>query len=284
VAHRYPYLNVATPIAFAHRGGAAEGDENSLNAFARAIAAGYRYLEIDVHATRDGVCVVFHDDTLDRMLGRSGKVEDVTFADLRAMRIGGESLVPTLGEVLDAFPEARLNIDLKTDASVDPAIETLWRLGARDRVLLASFSDRRIRWVRKVCGPRQATSMGQREVAALRLGSLHGRGLAGFVPGVVAAQVPVRFGGVRVVDARFVRHAHKLGMQVHVWTVDDPAQMHELLDLGVDGIMTDRIEVLKRVLTERGQWHPPTFGISSPPTPSPGPISPGTHSPEAPSD
>jgi glycerophosphoryl diester phosphodiesterase len=144
---------------------------------------------------------------------------------------------------------------MKRDPAVDPTIETVWRVGARDRVLLASFSDRRIRWARRVCGPRQATSMGQREVAALWLGSRHGRGLAGFVAGVPAVQVPVRYTRVRVVDARFVDHAHKLGMQVHVWTIDDPAEMHTLLDLGVDGIMTDRLDVLKTVLVERGDWN-----------------------------
>jgi glycerophosphoryl diester phosphodiesterase len=256
VAHRFAYLDGPTPIAFAHRGGAAAGDENSLAAFARAVAAGYRYLETDVHATADGVAVVFHDDTLDRMLGRPGRVSDLTLAELRSERIAGEAVVPTLAEVLEAFPECRLNIDLKADSAVEPAIETIWRCNARDRVLLASFSDRRIRWARRICGPRQATSLGQREVAALRLGSLHGRGLAGFVPGVAAAQVPARYAGLPVVDARFVAYAHKLGMQVHVWTVDDPARMRELLDLGVDGIMTDHIEVLREVLTERGQWAP----------------------------
>lgn len=256
MAHRFAYLDGPIPIAFAHRGGAAVGDENSMAAFSRAVAAGYRYLETDVHATADGVTVVFHDDTLERMLGRPGRVEDLSFADLRSERIGGEAVVPTLAEVLEEFPECRLNVDLKADSAVDPTIETIWRCNARDRVLLASFSDRRIRWARRVCGPRQATSLGQREVAALRFGSLHGRGLAGFVPGVAAVQVPVRYAGIPVVDARFVGHAHKLGMQVHVWTVDDPARMRELLDLGVDGIMTDHIEVLREVLTERGHWSP----------------------------
>jgi glycerophosphoryl diester phosphodiesterase len=254
VAHRFAYLDAPTPIAFAHRGGAAVGDENSIAAFTRAVSAGYRYLETDVHATSDGVAVVFHDDTLDRMLGRPGRIEDLTLAELRSERIGGEAVVPMLAELLEAFPECRLNVDLKADSAVDPTIETIWRCNARDRVLLASFSDRRIRWARQICGPRQATSLGQREVAVLRFGSLHGRGLAGFVPGVAAAQVPVRYARLPVVDARFVAHAHRLGMQVHVWTVDDPAQMRDLLDLGVDGIMTDHIEVLREVLTERGQW------------------------------
>jgi glycerophosphoryl diester phosphodiesterase len=254
VAHRYAYLDTPTPIPFAHRGGAAIGDENSMAAFERAIGAGYRYLETDVHATSDGVPVTFHDDTLDRMLGRPGRVEDLTWADLRSLRVGGESMVPALADVLDTWPECRLNVDLKADSAVDPTIEAIWKVNARDRVLLASFSDRRIRWARRICGPRQATSMGQREVAALRFASLHGRGLAGFVPSVAAVQVPVRYAKVRVVDARFVRHAHRLGMQVHVWTIDDPAEMQELLDLGVDGIMTDRIEVLRDVLTARGRW------------------------------
>ena len=100
----------------------------------------------------------------------------------------------------------------------------------------------------------QATSLGQREVAALWLGGWYGRGLAGFVPGVAAVQVPRRYARIRVVDAKFVRHAHRLGMQVHVWTIDEPAEMHELLDLGVDGIMTDHIDTLRKVLEDRGSW------------------------------
>jgi glycerophosphoryl diester phosphodiesterase len=258
VAHRYPYLDAALPIPFAHRGGAADGDENTMDAFERAVASGYLYLETDVHSTSDGVPVVFHDDTLQRMFGRPGKIEDLSWADVASLKIGGAAAVPTLVDLLEALPTARLNIDMKADSAVDPTIEAVWKLNARDRVLLASFSDRRIRWVRQVCGPRQATSMGQREVAALRIGSLVGRGLGGFVPGVPAVQVPVRYAGVKVVDARFVRHAHRLGMQVHVWTIDDPAEMTDLLDLGVDGIMTDRLDVLREVLQARGSWSGPS--------------------------
>ncbi len=158
--------------------------------------------------------------------------------------------------MLDGLPECRFNIDMKADSAVDPTIEAMWKVNARDRVLLAAFSDRRIRWARQVCGPRQATSMGQRETAALKFGSLHGRGLGGFVPGVPAVQVPIRLRGVRIVDARFVRHAHRLGMQVHVWTMDDPAEINALLDLGVDGIMSDRLDVLRGVLDARGGWPP----------------------------
>jgi len=258
VAHRFAFLDAAPPLAFAHRGGGPAGAENTIAAFTRAAKLGYRYLETDVRATADGVAVVFHDAGLRRILDRPGRLAEVTWSDLRTVRVGGATVVPRLADLLDALPEQRFNVDIKADDAVDPTIEAVWQAAARDRVLLASFSDARIRWVRRVCGPRMATSLGQREVARLRLGSLHGRALSGFVPGVPAVQVParwpVRLGGVPVVDRRFVAHAHRLGMQVHVWTVNDIAEMHDLLDLGVDGIMTDHIEALRTVLTERGQW------------------------------
>jgi glycerophosphoryl diester phosphodiesterase len=254
VAHRFAFLDAALPIAFAHRGGGPAGAENTLAAFTRAAKLGYRYLETDVRATADRVAVVFHDAGLRRILDRPDRVAQLSWADLNSVRTGGAGVVPRLEDLLDALPEQRFNVDIKADDAVDPTVEAVWRVAARDRVLLASFSDRRIRWVRRLCGPRQATSLGQREVARLRLGALHGRALAGFVPGVPAVQVPVRFGGVRVVDRRLVAHAHRLGMQVHVWTVNDIAEMHDLLDLGVDGIMTDHIEALRTVLVERGQW------------------------------
>jgi glycerophosphoryl diester phosphodiesterase len=266
------------PIAFAHRGGAADGDENTMAAFERAVQAGYRYLETDVHATADGVPVVFHDDSLQRMFGRPGRIEDLTWADVNSLREDGATVVPSLVDLLDAFPECRLNVDMKADSAVDPTIEAIWKLNARDRVLLASFNDRRIRWARQICGPRQATSMGQREVAALRIGSLIGRGLGGFVPGVPAVQVPVRYAGVKVVDARFIQHAHRLGMQVHVWTIDDPGQIRDLLDLGVDGIMTDRLDVLSEVLQQLGRWTPPPAperGSAEPPEQGPSTEDPG---------
>jgi len=250
-----PYLDAPTPLAFAHRGGAATGDENTAEAFERAVKLGFRYVETDVHATADGVPVVFHDDTLTRLTGQAGRVADLRWADLATVRVGGAAAIPRLDDTLGGWPEIRFNIDVKADNGAAPAVETIRRAGAADRVLLASFSDRRIRWARQLCGPRQATSLGQREVAALRFGAWYGRGLAGFVPGVAAVQVPHRYARIRVVDAKFVRHAHRLGMQVHVWTIDEPAEMHELLDLGVDGIMTDRIEVLRDVLKERGSWH-----------------------------
>ena len=250
---RFPFLDAPLPLAFAHRGGAAAGDENTAAAFERAITLGYRYVETDVHATADGVPVVFHDATLDRVTGRAGQVAALRWADLRTVRVGGSAAVPRLDEVLDAWPEIRFNIDVKADAGAEPTVEAVRRAAAQDRVLLASFSDARLAELRRLAGPAVATSLGRRAVTRMRIASLAGLP----VPrpaSAVAAQVPVRHGRVRVVDDRFVRSAHRTGLQVHVWTIDDPAEMERLLDLGVDGLMTDRIEVLREVYQRRGHW------------------------------
>jgi glycerophosphoryl diester phosphodiesterase len=262
------FLDAPLPLAFAHRGGAATGDENTLDAFRRAVELGYRYLETDTHATADGVAVVFHDSTLDRMLGRPGRIGALRWKDIASLRIGGSAAVPRLDDLLGGWPQVRFNIDVKSDAAVEATLAAVRRTAAMDRVLLASFSDARLARMRHALGPAVATSLGTRE--ALRVWSasrLAGPGRPGTSPrtrpgrrrprladGVVAAQVPLRRGRLRVVDRRFVAHAHRLGLQVHVWTIDDRAEMHELLDLGVDGIMTDRIDILREVYRDRGHW------------------------------
>jgi glycerophosphoryl diester phosphodiesterase len=249
----HAYLDAPLPLAFAHRGGAAEGDENTVEAFARAVALGYRYVETDVHATADGVPVIFHDPDLMRLTGSAGTVRGLRWADLATLRIGGAGAVPRLDEVLAAWPEIRFNIDVKEDAAAAPAVAALRRAGAARRALLASFSDRRLSILRALAGPDFATSLGRRSVAWLKLGSL--AGLPVRPPAsAVAAQVPPRAGRIGVVDRRFVAYAHRRGLQVHVWTIDSAAEMNRLLDLGVDGIMTDRIEVLRDVYAARGLW------------------------------
>jgi glycerophosphoryl diester phosphodiesterase len=253
---RFAYLDAPTPLAFAHRGGAAEGDENTADAFRRAVDLGFRYVETDVHATADGVPVVFHDATLARLTGRAGRVGALRWTDLATVRVGGAAAIPRLDEVLDAWPEIRFNIDVKAGAGAAPTVDAVRRAGALDRVLLASFSDARLALLRRLAGPAVATSLGMRAVAALRLASLARTPLR-LPASAVAAQVPVRHGRLRVVDRAFLARAHRLGLQVHVWTVDDPAEMNRLLDLGADGIMTDRVEVLRDVYAARGLWPPP---------------------------
>ncbi|MFE9558094.1 glycerophosphodiester phosphodiesterase [Streptomyces sp. NPDC006703] len=250
---RHPYLDHPMPIPFAHRGGAADGIENTAAAFARAAAAGYRYFETDVHTTSDGRLVAFHDPTLDRVTDAGGRIAELPWAEVRRARVAGREPLPLFEELLEAFPQARWNVDLKAESALVPLVDLIRRTGAWDRVCVGSFSEARVARAHRLAGPRLATSYGVRGVAALRLRSYGIR--VPLRPGAVSAQVPERQSGIPVVDHRFVRTAHALGLQVHVWTVNDPDRMRALLDLGVDGIMTDHLETLRTVLTDRGVWH-----------------------------
>ncbi len=250
------FLDGPGPRAFAHRGwhtGDLAGCENSLAAFRRAVQEGFRYLETDVHLTADGVLVAFHDTVLDRVTDGHGPIAAATFDALRRVRIGGREPIPTMAEVLDACPDACFNIDPKADAAVGPLLDLLHDMRALTRVCIGAFSDRRLRTIRGAAGPDVATSLGPREVARLARGAVTGLPLRS--TGAVAAQVPVRFGRIPVTTPRFVRAAHRAGLEVHVWTIDDPGEMGRLLDLGVDGIMTDRPDLLRDVLRRRGDWH-----------------------------
>jgi glycerophosphoryl diester phosphodiesterase len=248
---QHPFLDHPHPIAFAHRGGASDAPENTLGAFAAAIALGYRYLETDVHVTADGVLVAFHDDRLDRVTDSTGAIADLTWAEVREARVDGVGEISRMTDLLEAFPEARFNIDPKADGSVDPLAQLIADTGSVDRVCVGAFSDRRIARLRKALGPRLCTALGPRAVAQLEVAS---KGLpVGRLHGV-CAQVPTSVGKITLVDKRFIDAAHKRSIEVHVWTIDEPAEMHRLLDLGVDGIMTDRPAVLRQVLMDRGQW------------------------------
>ncbi|MFL6055324.1 MAG: glycerophosphodiester phosphodiesterase [Actinoallomurus sp.] len=257
----YAYLDHPGPIAFAHRGGSPDGRENSMAAFERAIALGYRYLETDVRATADGALVAFHDATLDRVTDRTGPIARLTSAEVAKARIAGREPIPRLEEILTAWPAARLNIDVKAENAIGPLTEALYRAGAWDRVCVTSFSYRRLQHVRArmrlLSGRDVCTALSPLGVATLRARSLGGP-LSRLVRlaelGVPCAQVPQRIGRTPLVTPAFVRTAHALGLQVHVWTVNDPAQMERLLDLGVDGIITDEIEALRDVMTARALW------------------------------
>lgn len=244
------FLDHPLPLAFAHRGGAAHRPENSWPAFTHAIGLGYRYLETDVQATADGVLVAFHDRTLDRVTDATGRIAQLPYREVAKARIGGTEPIPMLEELLTAWPEARFNIDVKDFPAIRPLATALARTRAFDRVCVASFSPRRLREFRHVLERKICTSLSPLGVAAVRAGADGARLAARFAAsGAACAQVPVR-----AATPRFLRHAHALGLQVHVWTVNDPAEMRRLLDLGADGIMTDDTVALRDVLLERSQW------------------------------
>ena len=247
-ATTHPFLDWEGPIAFAHRGGASDAPENTMPAFEYAVGLGYRYVETDVQVTADGVLVAFHDDDLARTCDQPGRISRLTWREVSAARVRGEAPIPLLEDLLGAWPELRVNIDCKSDAAVPALASALERTGSLDRVCVGAFSDRRVRRLRSHFGTRLCSALGPAGVAALRYG--RPRSLGG-----MTAQVPVRQGRITVTTPQFVERAHRLGIHVHVWTVDEPAEIERLLDLGVDGIMTDRPAVLRSVYEQRAQWH-----------------------------
>jgi glycerophosphoryl diester phosphodiesterase len=253
VSSRWPFLDHPGTLAFAHRGGALEHApfENTMVAFQAAVDLGYRYLETDVHVTADGALLAFHDDRLDRVTDRAGVIGELPLREVQAARVGGKEPIPLLEDLLGAFPEVRINIDPKHDRAVEPLAATIMRTASQDRVCCGSFSDRRLSKLRKLVGPRLCTSLGPGATARLRAASYGAP--VGRLP-APCVQVPHRYRGRALTDQRFVDAAHRLGLQVHVWTVDDEAEMTELLDMGVDGIMTDRPSLLREVLVARGSW------------------------------
>lgn len=252
----HPYFDHPHPLALAHRGFSQAGLENSMAAFAAAVDLGYRYVETDVHATTDDAVVAFHDSTLDRVTDGTGVISELPWSQVRQARIGGREPIPTLDELLGTWPELRVNIDIKTPGAIGPVARVIERTGAHDRVCIASFSDARRREVVRRLSRPVAISAGRTTVAAFRLAAAaHLSPVVRRTLGRVdCLQVPVNYGSIRVVTPATVAAAHCAGKQVHVWTVNDADAMRELLDLGVDGIVTDRADLLREVLVERGAW------------------------------
>ncbi|SDR65840.1 glycerophosphodiester phosphodiesterase family protein [Agrococcus carbonis] len=247
-----PFLTPTPPRVLAHRGLAVGAPENTMLAFIAAVDAGATFLETDVHATADGVAVIAHDPSLDRVAGRDVVIEQTLWRDLQGIDLGQGATVPGLREALLALPDAKWNIDLKSDAAVAPAVRAIVEAKAVDRVLVTSFSERRRRQAQQLL-PEVATSASQaivvRALAAQRLG-LRGP-LERVLAPVVALQVPRRHRGIELVTERSVAAFRRAGVEVHVWTINDLAEMEELLEIGVDGIVTDRCDLALPLVDRR---------------------------------
>lgn len=246
------FLDGPRPRIIAHRGLAIDAPENTLLAFLKALSAGATHLETDVHASADGVAVVSHDPDLSRVAGRDVRVEQLTMAELRRIPLGHDQGLPSLAEALDAFPEARFNIDIKDERAAAPAAAAILTARATDRVLLTSFSASR-REAAAGALPGVAVSPSVSEFVPALIGAKLGirRLTARALKPFVAVQIPERRGPARLVTPRTVRAVHRAGAEVHVWTVDDVAAMTRLLDLGVDGIVTNRCDLLKGLVSSR---------------------------------
>jgi glycerophosphoryl diester phosphodiesterase len=252
-----PFLDLPRPHAFAHRGGTAHAPENSWTAFEHAVKLGYAYLETDARATSDGKLMAFHDRTLDRVTDASGAIGSRTYREVSALRVAGQEPIPLIEDLLGTWPDVRFNIDLKDEPGITLLAGVLRRTGAWDRVCVTSFSGSRLRAARGLLDRPVCMATSPAVIAAVTIGAASERRQTGLLARRLArwqvrcAQVPGW-----MASGSFVRRAHALGLDVHVWTINDRAEMSHLLDLGADGIMTDDIETLREVLIERGQWHP----------------------------
>ncbi len=246
------FIDHPTPIAFAHRGGASHFPENSWRAFEHAVKLGYAYLETDAHATSDGVLVAFHDKTLDRVTDRTGAIASMPAKQVAEARIAGTEPIPLVEDLIGAWPDVRFNLDVKDAPAARPLAEVIRRTASWDRVCITSFSAGRLRATRRLLDRPVCMATSPVGAAALRSG-LPGRLLAQAFDrrSVRCAQLPIGLATAPLID-----RAHDAGLVVHVWTVNEAALMSSLLDLGVDGIMTDQTEMLREVMIDRGQWHP----------------------------
>jgi glycerophosphoryl diester phosphodiesterase len=239
-------------MAFAHRGGAAHSPENSWRAFEYAAGLGYTYLETDARSTSDGALVAFHDATLDRATDMRGEVSKMTYRQVSAARVAGKEPIPLIEDLLGSFPAARFNIDLKDAGTVDPIVAALKRTGAWDRVCITSFAGRRLLEAQRKLDRPVCIAVTPAAMVALRYLGVPGRAIATRLAecGAQCAQVPKR-----IATREFIRRSHELGLQVHVWTLNTRAEIERALALGADGVMTDQVDLLRTILTERGQWH-----------------------------
>ena len=248
---------IGAPIVVAHRGGAGECPENTAEAFLTMVERGFCYLETDARATLDGVAVLSHDATLDRTVGVGGKVRGYTWRELARVRgREGRPAVMRVDEAFEKYPDAVFNIDAKSDDVAAPLARAIREAGAQSRVCVASFSERRLRRLRGEL-PGTASSLGIGAIARIvaasraRKGAARRRLLKG-LPEAQVAQVPLSFRGVPVLTERFVASAHEAGIAVHAWTIDDVDVAARLLDMGVDGIITDVPTAMYEGLRERG--------------------------------
>ena len=244
------------PIALAHRGFSPDGYENTLTAFRAAADLGISYLETDVRTSRDGVLMAFHDETVDRISGgAAGKISQLTSRELNDVLVAGSERIPTFEELLVQWPDMRLNVDVKDAPGAKLLAALIEKYSAHDRVLVASFSDlRRLNTLRRLHRP-AASSAGTALTALLWvLAPLGAARLLSRLGRFQCVQVPVSFGLLRVVTPSFLRRCHRAGVQVHVWTINDEDTMNRLLDMGVDGIVSDRSDLLVKILKDRGQW------------------------------
>lgn len=245
------FLDQPVPFGIAHQGGHEVAPGNTMAAFEHAVALGYRYIETDVQVTADGVLVVYHDDDLAPGTGRPRRIGDLSWEEVSQLRVGGEHPIPRFDDVVERFADVRFNVEPKNDASVDPLVAAIGRHDLLSRICVGSFSDRRLARMRSAVGPGLCRSPGPVATGAILLAAVV---WPRWRPPYAALQIPRRQWGIPLVNRWIVGRYHRMGLQVHVWTINDEHEMRRLFDDGVDAIMSDKVSTLRRVLDE---WSAP---------------------------
>lgn len=247
--HEFPYFASPKPRLFAHRGLSqhANLDENTLPAFKAALDYGATHLESDTQATADDVAVLFHDEDLRRVAGIDAEIRDLSLADIKSIRLKNGGQIPTLSEALSALPKAKFNLDIKTKPAIAPTIDAIEKASAHDRVLVSSFSNP----IRKSALAGLTKPIATSGSLSTVLGAwmshklLFGLGFSEIVKDVHAFQIPVRRGPINFATKSFIARAQRHQTEVHFWTINDPKEMEKLLELGADGIVSDRIDLFQ---------------------------------------
>lgn len=248
-----PYFDIPGFHLLAHRGLSQHRndiDENSLNAFEEALNFGATHIESDVHATKDGVAVLFHDNDLKRVAGVNKTISELTFEQLQAISLRHNSRVPSLEQALQSFPEARFNLDIKSMGSAIPAAKVINQTGSHQRVLVSSFNAGRRQAALQALEFEVATSAAVSDFLTIFGSSkLRLRALAQSVSqGLDAVQIPVARGLLKFANPRFVSFLRGLGLEVHFWTINDPDTMKRLFQMGATGVVTDRLDLVPKSL------------------------------------
>ena len=245
------YMNSSNIVPIAHRGASLVAAENSLESFRKAFDLGYRVIETDIHSSKDGTAYIFHDKSLERLTGENLKISDLKDVDIDSLKVNKSSIIPRLSNVFEEFPEGLFNLDAKTWQATIPITNTIKKMGCSSRVCIGSFNDKRIDAIIRELGLETCHSMGTSNVIKFYLGAQLGIEQH-FTAQCI--QLPVEQFGISLVTQTILRHARKLGIKIHFWTINNSALMQKLLELDVDGIMTDDCALLKKIMEEKHKW------------------------------
>jgi len=245
------YLRKTDIIPIAHRGASLLAGENSFEAFKKANDLGYKLLETDVHGSKDGTAYIFHDESLQRLTGDNKKIYNLRDRDIDSIKINNSTIIPRLSDIFEELPSNFFNLDAKTWQAVAPMAQTIKQTQFQSKVCIGSFNNSRINKILKELGPETCHSMGTSSVLKFYFSAYSGFKLDFSAQCI---QLPIAQFGISLMTQNIIRHAKRLNIKIHFWTVNDAPTIKKLIDLNVNGIMTDDCVLLRKIMLEHGKW------------------------------